>query len=95
MVRNEVDGGKEIIKMELAEEVTFINKAPISRELDNLPIAAQLEIDVTKTKYLDNDIIEIINDFLANSEEKNISTRLITNKGTEENPKDISRVLEL
>ena len=54
----------------------------------------ELEIDVTKTKYLDNDIVEIINEFLASSEEKDISTRLISEKGTEENPKDISHVLE-
>ena len=90
-----MENGKEIVKMELAEEVTFINKAPISNELENLPETAELEIDVTKTKYLDNDIVEIINNFLANSEEKKISTRLITNKGTQENPKDIAEILEL
>ena len=95
MIHHEMENGKEIVKMELAEEVTFINKAPISNELENLPVEAELEIDVTKTKYLDNDIVEIINDFLANSEEKKISTRLITNKGTQENPKDIAEILEL
>ncbi len=93
MIHHEMENGKEVVKMELAEEVTFINKAPISYELNNLPVEAELEIDVTKTKYLDNDIVEIINDFLASSEEKNISTRLISEKGTEENPKDISHVL--
>ena len=95
LIHHEMENGKEIVKMELAEEVTFINKAPISNELENLPETAELEIDVTKTKYLDNDIVEIINNFLANSEEKKISTRLITNKGTQENPKDIAEILEL
>ena len=95
MIHHEMENGKEIVKMELAEEVTFINKAPISYELDNLPLEAELEIDVTKTKYLHNDIIEIINNFLENSEEKKISTRLITEKGALENPKDISSVLQL
>ena len=94
MIRHEMENGKEVVKIELAEEVTFINKAPISYELNNLPVEAELEIDVTKTKYLDNDIVEIINEFLASSEENNISTRLISEKGTEENPKDISHVLE-
>ncbi|MEN8852687.1 MAG: SulP family inorganic anion transporter [Candidatus Arcticimaribacter sp.] len=94
MIHHEMENGKEVVKIELAEEVTFINKAPISYELDNIPVEAELEIDVTKTKYLDNDIVEIINNFLASSEEKNISTRLISEKGTEENPKDISHVLE-
>lgn len=85
--------GKKKIKIELAEEVTFINKEPISTELERLPNRAELEIDVRKTKFLDNDIIEIINDFLANSEEKNIRTRLVSEKGVEENPKDISKLL--
>ena len=85
--------GKKKIKIELAEEVTFINKEPISNELDRLPNKAELEIDVRKTKFLDNDIVEIINDFLANSEEKDIQTRLISEKGVEENPKDISKLI--
>lgn len=85
--------GKKKIKIELAEEVTFINKEPIYNELDRLPNKAELEIDVRKTKFLDNDIVEIINDFLANSEEKDIQTRLISEKGVEENPKDISKLI--
>lgn len=87
--------GKKVITLELAEEVTFINKEPIYLELEKIPAETELEIDVTKTKYLDNDIVEIINDFLEDSEEKNISTRLISEKGSEENPKDIAKVLAL
>ena len=37
MIHHEMEGGKEVVKMELAEEVTFINKAPISYELESLP----------------------------------------------------------
>ena len=95
IIHHEVESGKEIIKMELAEEVTFINKAPISYELESLPENSELEIDVTKTKFLDNDIIEIIDDFLESSEEKQIKTRLVSEKGTTENPKNISALLEL
>ena len=95
IIHHEVESGKEIVKMELAEEVTFINKAPISYELESLPENSELEIDVTKTKFLDNDIIEIIDDFLESSEEKQIKTRLVSEKGTTENPKNISALLEL
>ena len=86
---------EEVVKMELAEEVTFINKAPISSELENFPENSELEIDVTKTKFLDNDIVEIIDDFLENSEEKKITTRLVSERGTTENPKNISEILQL
>lgn len=95
MIHHEVEDGKEVVKMELAEEVTFINKAPISSELENLPENSELEIDVTKTKFLDNDIVEIIDDFLENSEEKKITTRLVSERGTTENPKNISEILKL
>ena len=49
--------GKHKIKMTLAEEVTFFNKGAILKELDSLPIDTYLELDVRKTRYLDNDII--------------------------------------
>ena len=60
-----------------------------------MPENSELEIDVTKTKFLDNDIIEIIDDFLENSEEKQSTTRLISERGTTENPKNISELLQL
>lgn len=94
-IQQETEAGKEVVKIELAEEVTFINKAPISNELDGLAENSELEIDVTKTKYLDNDIIEILDDFLETSEEKKIVTRLVSQKGVEENPKNIAKILEL
>ena len=50
---------------------------------------------MTKTKFLDNDIVEIIDDFLENSEEKKITTRLVSERGTTENPKNISEILQL
>jgi len=58
---DDVDDGN--IKMTLAEEVTFFNKAAILKELDSLPENSKLELDVRKTRFLDNDIIEILEDF--------------------------------
>ena len=55
--------GRHRIKMTLAEEVTFFNKGAILKELDSLPEGTYLELDVRKTRYLDNDIIEILDDF--------------------------------
>ena len=79
-----VDDGK--IKMTLAEEVTFFNKAAILKELDNLPKNSYLELDVRKTRYLDNDIIEILDDFAFKAKERNIDIKLISERGTIENP---------
>ncbi|WP_435414222.1 SulP family inorganic anion transporter [Polaribacter aestuariivivens] len=80
----DIDDGK--IKMTLAEEVTFFNKGAILKELDNLPKNSYLELDVRKTRYLDNDIIEILEDFAYKAKERNINIKLISERGTVENP---------
>lgn len=80
----DVDDGK--VKMTLAEEVTFFNKGAILKELDSLPNDSALELDVTKTRYLDNDIIEILDDFAFKAKERNINIKLISERGIVENP---------
>lgn len=80
----DIDDGK--IKMKLAEEVTFFNKGAILKELDNLPKDSLLELDVRQTKYLDNDIIEILEDFSIKARERNITIKLISERGIVENP---------
>ncbi len=80
----DVDDGK--IKMTLAEEVTFFNKGAILKELDQLPENSFLELDVRKTRYLDNDIIEILDDFSYKAKLRNITIKLVSERGTVENP---------
>lgn len=79
-----VNDGK--IKMTLAEEVTFFNKGAILKELDSLPQDSSLELDVTKTRYLDNDIIEILEDFAHKAKDRNINIKLVSERGIIENP---------
>ena len=74
------------VKMTLAEEVTFFNKGAILKELDSLPRDSSLELDVTKTRYLDNDIIEILEDFQEKAQNRNIFITLISERGVVENP---------
>ncbi|MCW5520643.1 SulP family inorganic anion transporter [Aureitalea sp. L0-47] len=78
--------GKHKIKMTLAEEVTFFNKGAILKELDSLPRDTYLELDVRQTRYLDNDIIEILEDFAYKAKERNIDIKIISEGGTVENP---------
>lgn len=79
-----LDEGK--IKMTLAEEVTFFNKGAILKELDKLPHNSFLELDVRNTRFLDNDIIEILDDFVYKAEMRNITIHLISERGTAVNP---------
>ncbi len=87
--------GKHKIKMSLAEEVTFFNKGAILNELDSLPRDTSLELDVTKTRYLDNDIIEILEDFAFKAKERNIDIKLISERGIVENPESFIQFFKL
>ncbi|UAB76550.1 SulP family inorganic anion transporter [Mesoflavibacter sp. SCSIO 43206] len=89
----DVDDGK--IKMTLAEEVTFFNKGAILKELDRLPENSYLELDVRKTRYLDNDIIEILEDFSIKAKERNINIKLISERRTIENPESFIEFFKL
>src|SRR5690606_35487628 len=82
----EKSNGKHKIKMTLAEEVTFFNKGAILKELDSLPRDTYLEIDLIKTRYIDHDIIEILEDFLFKAQERNIDIKLVSKRGVVENP---------
>ncbi|MDA9588397.1 SulP family inorganic anion transporter [Flavobacteriaceae bacterium] len=78
--------GKHRIKMTLAEEVTFFNKGAILKELDALPRDTVLELDVRKTRFLDHDIIEILQDFSEKRKVRNIDIIIISERGNFENP---------
>jgi MFS superfamily sulfate permease-like transporter len=80
----DIDDGK--VKMTLAEEVTFFNKAAILKELNNIPSNSTLELDVRSTRYLDQDVIEILDDFAFKAKEKSINIILVSERGTFENP---------
>ncbi|MER3319620.1 MAG: SulP family inorganic anion transporter [Allomuricauda sp.] len=78
--------GVHKIKMTLAEEVTFFNKGAILKELDSLPENSYLELDVRKTRFLDNDIVEILEDFSDKAKNRKIDIKIISEKGEVENP---------
>ncbi|WP_299434237.1 SulP family inorganic anion transporter [uncultured Aquimarina sp.] len=87
--------GKHKIKMTLAEEVTFFNKGAILKELDQLPENTDLTLDVRKTRYLDNDIIEILQDFSEKAKNRNIDIHLISERGVVENPDSYIQFFQL
>ena len=91
----DVSNGQHKIKMTLAEEVTFFNKGAILKELDSLPHDSYLDLDVTKTRYLDNDIIEILEDFSEKARNRNIHINLISEIGIKENPESFIQFFKL
>jgi MFS superfamily sulfate permease-like transporter len=80
------NGNKKHINMTLAEEVTFFNKGAIMRELKNIENDSFVEIDIRKTKFLDYDILEILDDYAFKAKNRNIDIKLIHKKGEVKNP---------
>ena len=65
------------IHLELAEDVTFINKASIQRTLTELPDGSSVVIDASKTVNMDHDVYEIIQEFQDGAEHRNITVEIL------------------
>lgn len=61
----------------LAEEVTFLNKAPIQQQLYSLPKNVRsILIDGQRSKFIDKDVIDVIKDFEQNARSKGVDIEL-------------------
>lgn len=67
----------EKIKITLSEEVTFLNKASVMLTLDHLPKNSEVLIDATKSVNIDDDVLEIIEEFKQNAAYKNIQLETV------------------
>ena len=53
----------DIVKIRLAEEVSFLNKGSIRETLDHIPENSKVLIDASNTDYIDFDVLELIKEF--------------------------------
>ncbi len=67
----EAHDGK-VVRLVLSEETSFLNKASISSTLADLPGGIALEIDGSRAKYIDYDVLEIIHNFATTAKLRNI-----------------------
>ncbi|PZF71989.1 SulP family inorganic anion transporter [Taibaiella soli] len=82
---------KDLIKIVLAQEVSFLNKASIKRTLDKLPENSSVIIDASQTEYIDFDVLDIIRDFAdSKATAKNINISLEGFKNVYNVPKTAS-----
>tara|TARA_R110002049_G_scaffold7173_4_gene42570 strand:- start:1794 stop:3362 length:1569 start_codon:yes stop_codon:yes gene_type:complete len=67
----------ESIKIKLAQEVSFLNKAAIKQTLYEVPENSTVIIDATETVYIDHDVLILIDEYLNfGSKDKNITVKL-------------------
>ncbi|MDX1427771.1 MAG: SulP family inorganic anion transporter, partial [Salegentibacter mishustinae] len=82
-------------KITLAEELSFLNKGAILRELNDIPDGSTVLIDVRKTKVLDYDVLEILDEFAVKAKRKDITIKLVSGRGEVTNPDSFRRYFGL
>lgn len=71
------DQGTGTITMRLAEEVTFLNKAALLKELNAVPEGSSVIIDATESYRIDHDVLEIIDDFESTAGRRNLTVQRV------------------
>jgi MFS superfamily sulfate permease-like transporter len=70
------NNGREI-RMRLAEEVTFLNKGALIKELKSVPDGSTVLIDASRTIRIDQDALEIFQDFEESAPRRNIKVQRV------------------
>ncbi len=68
------DNGDHLIR--LTKDVSFLNKALLRRTFNEIPDGSRVLIDGTRSTFIDQDILETINDFRESASNRNISVEL-------------------
>lgn len=76
-LRGENHTSTKKIKIKLSEHVSFLNKASLAKTFERLPEDCTVEIDGTKSRFIDFDVLETIHNFKETAREKNIKLVLI------------------
>ncbi|MGK0638864.1 SulP family inorganic anion transporter [Schleiferia thermophila] len=67
-----VIGDDDKFHIEMAEQVTFLNKASVKNLLAKMPENASVIIDLSRSKYIHQDVLESIEDFRLQANSKKI-----------------------
>ncbi|RZJ67565.1 MAG: SulP family inorganic anion transporter [Flavobacterium sp.] len=75
--RKEQYADGDVIHIDLAQEVSFLNKAAIKQTLSDIPEKSKVIIDASDTVYIAHDILDMINEFTTTrAVDDNIRVRL-------------------
>ncbi len=77
ILSKESKADKDIIKIILSEEVSFLNKGALIKTLEEIPDGKNVIIDGSNSKIIDYDVLEVIENFKINAIERNIKVETI------------------
>jgi MFS superfamily sulfate permease-like transporter len=69
--------GIQKIRMQLAEEASFLSKGSIQNTLNQIENGSNIIIDASKSRIIDHDVIEVIRDFTVNAKRRDITVEVI------------------
>ncbi len=72
----ETGNEKKQLRIILAEDVNFLNKGAIIKELSRIPNSTCLTIDMSKCYSIDYDVREVIEDFIESADDRDINVKL-------------------
>ena len=93
-ISDEMVNGQKVYRLTLAERVFFINKGNIQAATQEIEPGSKVIVDASNTVHMDQDVIDIFNDFKTHAEFDNIEIEWIEAPG-EGTSKDPARVQEL
>jgi carbonic anhydrase len=68
----------EVLRIELPNQVTFLNKATIKTTLWEIPADSKVIIDASRAQYIDHDVVELIRQFADTvAPEQNIQLKIV------------------
>lgn len=76
LVKESIDQ-KDVIKVKLSEEMSFLNKGALIKTLENIPENGHVIIDGSKSKIIDYDVLEAIENFKISAIDKGIKVETI------------------
>ncbi|WP_420576446.1 SulP family inorganic anion transporter [Ekhidna sp.] len=77
VVTAQEENGRKKLRLELSENLTFLNKASIIETVSHLPDDSEITIDASRSHFIHPDIMEIFEDFKLNAEYRNIQLEFI------------------
>ncbi|MEM6380243.1 MAG: hypothetical protein AAF705_18775, partial [Bacteroidota bacterium] len=80
------ENGITKMRLELSENLTFLNKASIIETVSHLPNNSEITIDASRSEFIHPDILEILEDFKKNAAYRNIQLEFLGMDIAHENP---------
>ncbi|RLB57489.1 MAG: SulP family inorganic anion transporter [Deltaproteobacteria bacterium] len=71
------EGHRRRISIELSENVSFLNKASVSKVLHELPAGTVVKVDASSSHYIHADVLELIEEFAATAAARSVEVELI------------------